>query len=128
MVLFPLSPGDEVLYNQQRYRILGAVSLTTIRIACCTTGETTVVPVAALAPPIPPDSASAADPLGSQTPELTQIPAADWAEAQRRVRIIGPLAALDVCPRSSAQEAAAQLGCSIRHIYTLRKAYRTAEG
>ncbi len=128
MAVFTLDPGADVLYNQQRYRIIAAVSLTTVRIACCTTGETTVVPVAALAPPIPLDSVAAADALRSQPPDLMQIPTDVWAEAQRRVQIIGPLAALDVCPRSSAQAAAAQLGCSVRHIYTLRKAYRMANG
>src|SRR5713101_1076028 len=128
MAVFTLGPGADVLYNQQRYRIIAAVSLTTVRIACCTTGETTVVPVAALGPPIPLDTMSAADALPSQSPDLMQIPTKAWAEAQRRVQIIGPLAAMDVCPRSCAQEAAAQLGGSIRHIYTLRKVYRMADG
>src|SRR5919204_2590821 len=128
MAVFTLAPGADVLYNQQRYRIIAAVSLTTVRIACGTTGETTVVPVAALAPPVPLDGGSAADARTSQSPDLMQIPTEAWAEAQRRVQIIGPLAALDVCPRSRAQEAATQLGCSVRHIYTLRKAYRMAEG
>src|SRR5262249_22386087 len=128
MAVFTLAPGADVLYNQQRYRIIAAVSLTTVRIACCTTGETTVVPLATLAPPSPQDEVSAADALTAQPPDLMQIPTAAWAEAQRRVQLIGPLAALDVCPGARAQEAAAQLGCSVRHIYTLRKAYRMAAG
>src|SRR6266849_3281856 len=128
MAVFTLDPGADVLYNQQRYRIIAAVSLTTVRIACCATGEITIVPVVALAPPIPLESVSTADALRSQPPDLMQIPTDVWAEAQRRGQMIGPLAALDVCPRASAQAAAAQLGCSVRHIYTLRKAYRMANG
>ena len=99
-----------------------------MRIEDCRTRETTVVPVTALEPPAWPRTRSPTDDGASQTPDIMQMTAADWAEAKRRAQIIAPLATLDVCPLSVARQAATELGCSARHIYTLRRAYRAAGG
>src|SRR2546423_4360660 len=39
MSAFSLQPGDDVRYNQNAYRIKSAVSLTTVRIEDCRTGQ-----------------------------------------------------------------------------------------
>ena len=124
---FSLQPGDEVQYNQHLYRIKAAVSLTTVRIEDCSTGETSVVPVTALEPPDAQAGTAAGDNL-SHKPEIMLIDEADWAEAKRRAQILGSLAALSTCPRAVALPAAAELGCSVRHLYTLLRAYRAGDG
>ena len=127
MSAFSLQPGDDVRYNQNAYRIKSAVSLTTVRIEDCRTGQITVVPVTALESPA---WAQTHSPTGQGTspPDIMQISEADWAEAKRRAQILGPLAALDVCPLAVAQNAAAELSCSARHIYTLLRVYRASGG
>jgi putative transposase len=127
MSAFTLQPGDEVRYNRHLYRIIAAVSLTTVRIEDCSTGETTVVPVTALEPPDTPTRTPTEDDL-SHTPDIMQIAEADWTEAKRRAQILAPLATLDTCPRSVAQQAAAAVGCSVRHVYTLLRTYRASGG
>src|SRR5262245_6343482 len=128
MSAFSLQAGDAVRYNQHAYRIQSAVSLTTVRIEDCSTGQTMVVPVTALEPPA---WAQTHAPQGTGTPDppdIMQLAEADWAEAKRRAQILGPLAALDVCPLSVAETAAAELSCSARHIYTLLRVYRASGG
>ena len=127
MSTFTLRLGDEVQYNRRPYWITAAISLTTVRIVDCSTGETTVVPVTALAPPdthMRPPTADAISP----TPDIMQIAEADWAEAKRRAQILACLAPLDTCPRAMAQQAAAEVGCSVRHLYTLLRTYRASGG
>jgi putative transposase len=51
-----------------------------------------------------------------------------WAEAQRRARVIAPLAARPAVDRQTADEAAAQLGLSRRQIYTLLQRFRRGDG
>jgi putative transposase len=51
-----------------------------------------------------------------------------WAEAQRRARVIAPLAAMSAVDRQTADEAAAQLGLSRRQIYTLLQRFRRGDG
>lgn len=51
-----------------------------------------------------------------------------WAEAQRRARVIAPLAARPAVDRQTADEAAAQLGLSRRQIYTLVQRFRRGDG
>ena len=51
-----------------------------------------------------------------------------WAEAQRRARVIAPLAARPAVDRHTADEAAAQLGLSRRQIYTLLQRFRRGDG
>src|SRR5512135_3750254 len=51
-----------------------------------------------------------------------------WAEAQRRARLIAPLAARPAVDRHTADEAAAQLGLSRRQIYTLLQRFRRGDG
>jgi putative transposase len=127
MSVFTLQPGDEVQYNRHVYRIQAAVSLTTVRLEDCSTGRTLVVPVTALEAP----DAQTCTPTGddiSNTPDIMQIAEADWAEAKRRAQILAPVATLDTCPQSVVQQAAAEVGCSVRHIYTLLRAYRASGG
>ena len=128
MSAFSLQPGDEVRYNHNAYRIKSAVSLTTVRIEECSTGQTAVVPVTALEPPAGSQPHSPTGQGTSNPADIMQISEADWAEAKRRARILGPLAELDVCPLAVAQNAAAELSCSARHIYTLLRAYRASGG
>lgn len=128
MSAFSLQPGAAVRSNQHAYRIQSPVSLTTVRIEDCSTGQTTVVPVTALEPPAWAQTHAPEGQGAPHPPEIMQIAEADWAEAKRRAQILGPLAALDVCPLSVAQTAAAELSCSARHIYTLLRAYRASGG
>ncbi len=51
-----------------------------------------------------------------------------WAEAQRRARVIAPLAAMPAVDRQTADEAAAQLGLSRRQVYNLLHWYRRGDG
>src|SRR5512135_998620 len=51
-----------------------------------------------------------------------------WAEAQRRARVIAPLAARPAVDRHTADEAAAQLGLSRRQICTLLQRFRRGDG
>src|SRR2546428_5054427 len=127
MSAFTLQPGDEVQYNRHAYRIQAAVSLTTVRIEDCSTGETRVVPVTALEASAAQTARSTGDDI-SHTPDMMQIAEADWAEAKRRAQILAPLATLDICPQSVVQKAAAEIGCSVRHMYTLLRAYRASGG
>jgi len=127
MSAFTLQPGDEVQYNRHAYRIQAAVSLTTVRIEDCSTGETRVVPVTALEASDAQTATSTGDDI-SHAPDIMQIAEADWAEAKRRVQILAPLATLDLCPQSVVQKAATDIGCSVRHLYTLLRAYRASGG
>jgi putative transposase len=122
-----LQPGDEVQYNRHAYRIQAAVSLTTVRIEACSTGQTRVVPVAALEAADAQTAMSTGDDI-SHTPDIMQTAEADGAEAKRCAQILAPLAPLDICPQSVVQQAAAEIGCSVRHIDTLLRAYRASGG
>lgn len=125
MAVFTLQPGDDVHYNGHAYRIQAAVSLTTVCIEECRTGQTLVVPVPALeAPDVPVDPSTGH--AFAPRPAIVQIAEADWAEAKRRAQILAPLAALDTCPQSVVQTAATAMGCSVRHLYTLLRAYRAS--
>ncbi len=90
MSAFSLQPGAEVRYNQNAYRIQSAVSLTTVRIEDCSTGQTTVVLVTALEPPAWAQTYAPQGTGASNPPEIMQIAEADWAEAKRRAQILGP--------------------------------------
>jgi hypothetical protein len=127
MSAFTLQPGDEVQYNQDAYRIQAAVSLTTVRIEHCGTGQTQVVPVTALEACDAQTHTSSGDCL-SHTLDILQIAEPDWAEAKRRAQLLAPLAALDICPQPVIQKAAAEIGCSVRHLYTLLRLYRVSGG
>ena len=61
---FTLQPGDAVQYNRHAYRIRAAVSLTTVRIEDCGTGQTLVVPVTALEASEAQTSTSIGDDIG----------------------------------------------------------------
>jgi putative transposase len=127
MSAFTLQPGDEVQYDRHTYRIQAAVSLTTVRIEDCRTGQTRVVPVTALEASDAQTHTSTGDCI-SHTPDIMQIAEADWAEAKRRAQILAPLATSDICPQSVVQKAAAEIGGSVRHLYTLLRAYRVSRG
>src|SRR4051812_33073122 len=51
-----------------------------------------------------------------------------WAEAQRRARVIAPLAARSAVDQQTADEAAALLGLSRRQVYNLLRRYRRGDG
>jgi putative transposase len=51
-----------------------------------------------------------------------------WAEAQRRARVIAPLAAMPAVDQHTADEAAARLGLSRRQVYTLLQRFRRGDG
>jgi putative transposase len=51
-----------------------------------------------------------------------------WAEAQRRTRVIAPLAAMPAVDRQSADQAATRLSLSRRQIYTLLQRFRRGDG
>ncbi len=127
MSAFTLQPGDAVQYNRHAYRIRAAVSLTTVRIEDCGTGQTLVVPVTALEASDAHTSTSIGDDI-LHAPDMMQIAEADWAEAKRRAQILAPLATMHLCPQSVVQQAAAEIGCSVRHLYTLLRAYRASRG
>ena len=127
MSAFTLQPGDAVQYNRHAYRIRAAVSLTTVRIEDCGTGQTLVVPVTALEASEAQTSTSIGDDI-FHAPDIMQIAEADWAEAKRRAQILAPVATMHLCPQSVVQQAAAEIGCSVRHLYTLLRAYRASGG
>ncbi len=127
MSAFTLQPGDAVQYNRHAYRIRAAVSLTTVRIEDCGTGQTLVVPVTALEASDAQTSTSIGDDIFHAL-DIMQIAEADWAEAKRRAQILAPLATMHLCPQSVVQQAAAEIGCSVRHLYTLLRAYRASGG
>ena len=89
MSAFTLQPGDAVQYNRHAYRIRAAVSLTTVRIEDCGTGQTLVVPVTALEASDAQTSTSIGDDI-FHAPDIMQIAEADWAEAKRRAQILCP--------------------------------------
>lgn len=83
MSAWTLQPGDEVPDNRPAYRIQAAVSLTTVRIEACSTGQPRVVPVAALEAADAQTAMSTGDDI-AHTPDIMQIAEADGAEAERR--------------------------------------------
>ncbi len=89
MSAFTLQPGDAVQYNRHAYRLRAAVSLTTVRIEDCGTGQTLVVPVTALEASDAHTSTSIGDDI-LHAPDIMQIAEADWAEAKRRAQILAP--------------------------------------
>lgn len=52
----------------------------------------------------------------------------DWAKANHRAEVIGPLASLSAVTRKAAEEAALQLGLSLRQVRELIKRFRAGDG
>jgi putative transposase len=52
----------------------------------------------------------------------------DWAKANHRAEVIGPLASLSAVTRKAAEEAAVQLGLSLRQVRELIKRFRAGDG
>jgi hypothetical protein len=123
----PLQPGDQGPYNRHGSRLQAAVSLPTVRLEACSPGRPLVVPVTALAAP----DAHTCTPTGdaiANTPEIRQMAEADWADAQRRARLLASVAPVATCPPSVVQQAAAEVGCSGRHLSPWLRASRARGG
>jgi putative transposase len=59
---------------------------------------------------------------------LLTLPERDWAKAKHRTDVIGSLARLPVVSHLVAEEAAAELGLSMRQVYYLIKRFRASDG
>ncbi len=57
------------------------------------------------------------------TPDLADVPAANWREARRRFEVIRVLAESPERSRSDAEAAAEALGCSVTLVYRLLGRY-----
>ncbi len=57
------------------------------------------------------------------TPDLADVPAANWREARRRFEVIRVLAESPERSRSDAEAAAKTLGCSVTLVYRLLGRY-----
>ena len=59
----------------------------------------------------------------ASTPDLAEVPAADWHKARRRFEVIRVLAKSPERTRSDAEAAAQALGCSATVVYRLLSRY-----
>lgn len=59
---------------------------------------------------------------------LLTLPENEWTKAKHRADVIGPLAKSSPVGRIAAEEAAAELGISIRRVYDLVKRCRASNG
>ena len=118
-----LSIGSEILYQEQAHTIKAYLTLTSFILVNKKTGHEVVAELSSFSSI---QNASTNDPIIETGTAL--LPKKAWQEAERRTKLIRPLAAMNVVPISLANEVAVKLGVSSRTVYTWIQRFRDSGG
>jgi putative transposase len=110
-----IKPGSEVDYGERRYVIMQIISFEAVVARDVETGELERLPISDLQP-----IRSAAPSVLS--PELAELDDRDWAEARRRLDLIGPVLDKARLPRSVMAERAREGGVEVTTLYRWARA------
>jgi putative transposase len=112
-----IKPGSEVDYGERRFVIMQVISFEVVVARDVETGELERLPISGLQPIL--SAAPSALP-----PDLSVLDDRDWAEARRRLDLIGPVLEKARLPRSVMAERARAGGVEVTTLYRWARAFR----
>jgi len=118
-----LSIGSEVLYKNKVHTIKAHLSLTSYLLVDSTSGSEVVVQLNSVSP-----THEIYDQNNHVETGFMDVPKEIWQEAQKRAKVIRPIASMNTVPVSTAKQAAKELCVSSRTIYELINRYRKSGG
>ncbi len=113
-----IKPGSEVDYGERRFVIMQVISFEAVVARDVETGELERLPIADLRPVSSPEPSVL-------PPDLAELDDRDWAEARRRLDLIGPVLERARLPRSVMAEWARAGGVEVTTLYRWARAFRT---
>src|SRR5450755_971165 len=112
-----IKAGSEVDYGERRFVIMQVISFEAVVARDVETGELERLPISDLRP-IPSPAPSVLP------PDLAKLDDRDWAEARRRLELIGPVLEKARLPRSIMAERAREGGVEVTTLYRWARAFR----
>jgi putative transposase len=112
-----IKPGGEVDYGERRFVIMQVLSFETVVARDVETSELERLPIAGL-------RATSSAEASVLPPDLAELDDRDWAEARRRLELIGPVLEKARLPRSVMAARAREGGVEVTTLYRWARAFR----